>query len=124
MGDTILFYRASAEYGCFSNFSPHPIVLKGKTWPTTEHYFQAQKFAGTPDEEDLRQAKSPMVVARMGRSRQRPLREDWETVKDSIMHEAVLTKFTQHAELRETLLATGNATIIEHTLNSAGRRGR
>ena len=82
------------EYGCFSNFSPHPIRLKGKTWPTSEHYFQAQKFAGTPDEEEVRQAKSPMIAARMGRSRKRPFRKDWESVKDSIMHEAVLAKFT------------------------------
>ena len=118
-GDMIHFYRVSAEYGCFSNFSPHPIRLNGKTWPTSEHYFQAQKFAGTPDEEQVRQAKSPMVAARMGRSRKRPLRKDWETVKDSIMHEAVLTKFTQYTDLRATLLAIGELTIIEHTVNDA-----
>ena len=115
----INFYSVSGEYGCFSNFSPHPITLKGRTWPTSEHYFQAQKFAGTPDEEEVRLAKSPMIAARMGRSRKRPLRKDWESVKDSIMHEAVLAKFTQHADLREILLATGDATIVEHTENDA-----
>ncbi len=115
MSDVIRFYSVSAEYSCFSNFSPHPIVLKGKTWPTSEHYFQAQKFAGTPDEEEVRLAKSPMIAAHMGRSRKRPLRKDWESVKDQIMHEAVLAKFTQHADLRETLLGTGNARIVEHT---------
>ena len=62
-------------------------------------------------------AKSPMIAARMGRSRKRPLRKDWEAVKDSIMHEAVLAKFAQHAELRETLLGTGDAKIVEHTEN-------
>src|SRR5580704_7800443 len=81
----IHFYSVGGEYGCFSNFSPHPVKLKGKTWPTSEHFFQAQKFAGTPDEEEVRQAKSPMIAARMGRSRKRPLRKDWESVKDSIM---------------------------------------
>jgi N-glycosidase YbiA len=115
----IHFYSTSDEYGGFSNFSPHSIMLKGKTWPTSEHYFQARKFAGTPDEEEVRLAKSPMIAARMGRSRKRPLRKDWESVKDSIMLEAVLAKFTQHAELREILLATGDATIVEHTKNDA-----
>jgi ribA/ribD-fused uncharacterized protein len=115
----IHFYSVSAEYGGFSNFSPHPVKLKGKTWPTSEHYFQAQKFAGTPDEEEVRQAKSPMIAARMGRSRKRPLREDWESVKDAIMHEVVLVKFTQHANLREVLLGTGDAEIVEHTKNDA-----
>ena len=117
--DVIRFYSVGGEYGCFSNFSPHPIVLKGKTWPTSEHYFQAQKFAGTPDEEEVRQAKSPMIAARMGRSRKRPLRKDWESVKDAIMHEAVLAKFTQHADLREILLGTGDSEIVEHTAKDA-----
>lgn len=40
------FYSTTGEYGCFSNFSRHAIHLKGKRWPTSEHYFQAQKFAG------------------------------------------------------------------------------
>jgi ribA/ribD-fused uncharacterized protein len=75
-------------------------MLKGKTWPTSEHYFQAQKFAGTPDEEEVCLAKSPMIAARIGRSRKRPLRKDWESLKDRIMHEAVLAKFTQHDDLR------------------------
>jgi ribA/ribD-fused uncharacterized protein len=115
--ETINFYSVSEAYGCFSNFAPHPIRLAGKTWPTSEHYFQARKFIGTPDEEEVRQAKSPMIAARMGRSRKRPLRKDWESVKDSIMHEAVLAKFTQHDDLREILLATGDAKIVEHTEN-------
>jgi ribA/ribD-fused uncharacterized protein len=115
--DIINFYSVSEEYGCFSNFSPHRIKLNGKTWPTSEHYFQAMKFVGTPDEEEVRLAKSPMIAARMGRSRKRPLRKDWESVKDQIMHEAVLAKFTQHADLRETLLATGDAKIVEQTEN-------
>ncbi len=115
--DVIHFYSVSGAYGGFSNFSPHPIRLKGKTWPTSEHYFQAQKFAGTADEEAVRQARSPMIAARMGRSRKRPLRKDWESAKDAIMHEAVLAKFTQHDDLREILLGTGDAEIVEHTEN-------
>lgn len=114
---TINFYSTRDAYGCFSNFSAHPIFLKGKSWRTTEHYFQAQKFADTKHEEELRLVASPMVVARMGRSRQRPLRKDWETVKDDIMREALRAKFTQHKDLKEILLETGDALIVEHTKN-------
>jgi N-glycosidase YbiA len=113
--EIIRFYRVDGEYGCFSNFSPHPVKLKGKVWPTSEHYFQAQKFVGTAHEEEIRRVKSPMIAARMGRDRKRPLRHDWESVKDEIMFEAVRAKFTQHEELRKILSATGDAEIIEHT---------
>lgn len=115
----IKFYRVNDGYGCFSNFAPYPINLKGKEWPTSEHYFQAQKFAGTEHEEAIRLAKTAMVAARMGRSRKRPLRPDWEEVKDDIMREAVLAKFTQHREIREILVDTGDARIIEHTKNDS-----
>ncbi|MDR3459229.1 MAG: NADAR family protein [Verrucomicrobiae bacterium] len=115
----ILFYRINEPYGGFSNFSPHPFELKGKQWPTTEHYFQAQKFPGTEHEEAVRLAKSPMIAARMGRSRERPLRSDWETVKDDIMREALAAKFAQHPPLRQQLLDTENAELIEHTTNDS-----
>ncbi|QEL17315.1 NADAR family protein [Limnoglobus roseus] len=113
----INFYSTQDEYGCFSNFSAHPIFLKGKRWRTTEHYFQAQKFAGEPDEEEVRMAKSPMIAARMGRDRKRPFRRDWEAVKERVMLDALRGKFTQHEDLRAILCGTGNAKLVEHTVN-------
>lgn len=115
----IKFYRTGDAYGEFSNFAAFPIRLKDVEWPTTEHYFQAQKFAGTPDEEAVRLAESPMTAAKMGRERSRPLRSDWESVKDDIMREAVRAKFEQHPKLLTLLLSTGDAEIIEHTKNDA-----
>jgi hypothetical protein len=113
--DEIKFYRVSEEYGYFSNFSPHRIFLDGKVWPTSEHYFQAQKFLNEQLQEDIRRAKSPMVAAELGRDRKKPLRRDWEAVKDEIMLTAVRAKFTQHADIRAILLSTGEAKLIEHT---------
>ena len=83
--ETIKFYRVNEQYGEFSNFAPFPIELKGKVWRTAEHFFQAQKFAGTNREEEIRVTASPMVAARMGRSRKHSLRNDWEKVKIEIM---------------------------------------
>jgi N-glycosidase YbiA len=113
----ILFYRLNEPHGEFSNFSPHGFELKGKSWPTSEHYFQSQKFQGTEHEEEIRLAKSPMIAARMGRSRQRPLRADWESVKDDVMREALRAKFTQNPALKSLLLDTGDGRLVEHTAN-------
>ncbi len=115
----INFYHSNEPYGEFSNFARYPITLGGKTWRTSEHYFQAQKYAGTPREEEIRQAKTPSEAARLGRDRKVSLRRDWESVKDAIMREAVLAKFTQHDDLRELLLSTGDATLVEHTENDS-----
>ena len=115
MSDVVQFYRTSDDYGCFSNFAAYPIQLDGETWPTTEHYFQAHKFLDPQHQQAIRQAKSPMIAARLGRDRKKPLRPDWESVNVEIMRTAVRAKFTQHEGLRTFLLATGDAVIVEHT---------
>ncbi len=114
---TLHFYRVRDAHGYMSNFAPYPITIDGETWPTTEHYFQAQKFRDPAIQARIRAADSPMVAAHLGRSRSFPLRPDWEAVKDEVMYTALRAKFTQHAELGEQLLATGTATLVEHTAN-------
>ncbi|HZS48306.1 MAG TPA: NADAR family protein [Blastocatellia bacterium] len=115
--EPIKFYKTNDPFGCFSNFAAYPITLKGKVWPTTEHYFQAQKFPNSEHEENIRLCESPMIAARMGRDRSKPLRKDWEIVKDDIMREGLRAKFNQHQDLQKILLETGDAEIIEHTTN-------
>jgi ribA/ribD-fused uncharacterized protein len=115
----IHFYHIGEEYGCFSNFSPHPLRLDGKVWPTSEHYFQAQKFEDFRLQESIRRTRSPMIAARMGRDRKKPLRPDWEAVKVEVMRRGVRAKFTQHEDLRALLLATEDATLVEHTENDS-----
>ncbi len=113
----IYFYSTrEVPYGCFSNFSAHGFELDGLYWRSSEHYFQAQKFAGHPEPiEAIRLMPSPKQAASAGRSRQRPLRPDWERVKDDIMRKAVLRKFQTHPDIRAVLLDTGPEEPIEKT---------
>ena len=117
--NVIHFYSVNDKYGEFSNFAAFPITVKRKSWPTSEHYFQGQKFENPAHREEIRKAKTPMIAARLGRDRKKKLRRDWESVKDNVMREAVRAKFTQHEELRVLLLGTGNAKLVEHTANDA-----
>lgn len=115
----IYFYLTKDPYGYFSNFSDHAVFLKGKIWPTAEHYFQAMKVEGHPDEEEIRLAKNPNDAARMGRDRSRPRKANWDDIRDDVMREVLYAKFTQHPDLKQRLLNTGNATIVEHTINDS-----
>jgi N-glycosidase YbiA len=114
---TIYFYSTRDDFGCFSNFSDHGFTLEGKYWPTSEHFFQAQKFAGTKWEELIRGCPSPREAANMGRKRELPLRPDWESVKIPLMKAAVLAKFRAHESIRAILLGTGNEEIVENAPN-------
>jgi hypothetical protein len=116
----ILFYSPKEAYGSLSNFALFAVYLKGRIWPTSEHYFQAQKFAGSVLEETIRRAATPGEAFRLGRSICEPrLRDDWEQVKDGVMRIAIRAKFTQHPDLTEALLATGEAELVEHTTRDA-----
>lgn len=113
----IKFYKVNDDYGFMSNFAPYPFSDGSKNWPTSEHYFQAQKFLVPLIQEKIRQIVSPMDAALEGRNRQNPLRTDWEEVKDKVMLQALRMKFSQNPEIAKGLVATGDAILIEHTRN-------
>jgi ribA/ribD-fused uncharacterized protein len=112
--DDIIFYKSGYPFNsCFSNFFHAPILIDGKVWPTSEHYFQAMKFSGIDEEyaERIRLSPKPGKAFFMGRRKQ--AREDWGEVKNEVMKNALRAKFTQHQELRQELLKTDNGNIIQ-----------
>jgi ribA/ribD-fused uncharacterized protein len=79
-----------------------------------EHYFQAQKFPANPEyQEEIRAAKTPEKAKSFGATREKPIRADWDSVREEVMSKALKAKFTQHADLQAKLLATGTRPLIE-----------
>ena len=77
----IWFYSKSPEYAWLSNFSEHGFALDGVRWASVEHYYQAQKYAGTDAVERIRLAESPHKARKLGQDRSFTPRADWEEVK-------------------------------------------
>ena len=111
------FYHIWQPYYEFTNFSPYPIVVAGKRWPTSEHFFQAQKFVGTPLVEKIRICHTPREAFDISRSElgTKWLRKDWSEAKEDVMKLALRAKFTQHQHLHDLLLSTGDRKLVEHT---------
>jgi GTP cyclohydrolase II len=95
----IKFYHSDQPWGELSNFSHHSIFLKNKIWPTVEHFYQAQKFAGMENEEVIRQAKTAVLAKKIARSLKELVRVDWLGVKQQVMQEGLQAKFSQHPDL-------------------------
>ena len=111
--NAILFF--DKEYAFLSNFFESPIEFKtvdGKKMiaPTVEHAFQAEKAMFAVEQETIINADTPGKAKRLGRHCL--LRPDWEDAKDNVMLEFVRRKF-QIPELRDKLLATGTANLVE-----------
>eukprot|EP00347_Sterkiella_histriomuscorum_P002691 403367178 len=114
--DLLMFYNHQLDHSEFWNFYDAPIELDGKIWPTSEHYFQAQKFPDFPAyQEKIRKTPKPGVAFRMARTRQYKIRPDWEDYKIDAMFRALRAKFSQHKKCRQVLLESGNRPLIEHT---------
>jgi ribA/ribD-fused uncharacterized protein len=103
--------RFDGEHRFLSNFLPEPVVFARIEYPTVEHAFQAAKTHDRALKLAVTAAPSPGAAKRMGRKL--PLRADWERVKTDIMRTLVRLKFSTHQELRELLLATREARLIE-----------
>lgn len=100
------------KYSFLSNFYSTPVhalvIYNGHAYYNTEAAFQAQKC---PERMCEFVSLNPSEAKHLGRYV--PLRSDWDEVKDGIMYEIVLAKFTQNERLRNALLATGDANLIE-----------
>lgn len=115
----IQFYGRHLPCYEFSNFYATRLILDGKEWPTSEHYYQAMKFLDPVLQETIRTASTPTIAASLGRSKDSPLREDWESVKEDVMRKAIYAKFSQNWKLKEKLLATNDAILVEHTVKDS-----
>jgi ribA/ribD-fused uncharacterized protein len=111
------FYSVKNVYGEFSNFALFPININGVIWPTSEHFYQAQKFFDHDLQEKVRTAETPLMAAQIGRDPNNPMRADWDQVKDGIMLIALRAKYTQYDVLKKLLLSTNKSHLFEHTIN-------
>ena len=64
--------------------------------------------------EKIRTNDDPEVAKELGRDSE-GFRADWMDIRDEVMFQALHAKFNQHQDLKEQLLATGDAQIVEHT---------
>jgi hypothetical protein len=99
------------EFRFLSNFWTAKVSYDGIEYPTTEHAFQAAKTLDFGLRWEISQLPTPGKAKRAGRKL--PLRPDWDQVKDQIMLELTILKFMNHRKLKEALLATGTAELVE-----------
>ena len=100
------------EYRFLSNFYPATVVFEGITYPTAEHAYQSAKTTNMAERRRIAAVAAPADAKREGRALS-PQRPDWEQVKFDVMEKVVRDKFTRNADLREKLLATGDAYLEE-----------
>lgn len=111
----IRFYRSNEKpYGAFSNLFRRPIFFEDTTFATAEHAYQAGKARKPEVRAWLMAAPSPSLLAMAAHGLyQWDITPSWSRIKFDRMRAVLHAKFTQHNDLRELLLSTGSARLIE-----------
>ncbi|WP_067812516.1 NADAR family protein [Actinomadura kijaniata] len=90
------------------NEFPAPITVDGTTYPTVEHAYWA---LSTTDEALAERVRAGDSAAARDLAAEGPSRPGWDDVRLAVMTELLRTKFDQHPDLADVLLATGDGRI-------------
>ena len=115
----IKFYNREDPFYEFTNFYPcDNLYIDGLRWRTSEHYFQAMKFYGTPYFRHVSTMTSPRDAFQFSRTPEATkwLHPQWSGVKLQVMLKVLRVKFSSN-HFRTILLRTGDAILVEHTRN-------
>ena len=119
------FYRSNEKpYGAFSNLYRRPFNFEDREYPTAEHAYQAGKPSKEAVREWILSAPSPSLLAMAAHGLYSwDIVPNWSHVKFDRMRAVLRAKFTQHPDLRDLLLSTGNLRLVEvgRTNNAVNR---
>ena len=107
--DTVLCFQGKQLF-LSSFYEGTPFSWDGLSFQSAEAAFQSAKCLARVEREEFCHM-SPAAAKRYGRSVN--LRPDWGQVKERIMYDIVLAKFTQDRSLAEQLLTTGDYELVE-----------
>lgn len=102
----------SGEYRFLSNFWPCEIKYAGIVYPSVENAYQAQKFIKSPTVMYQFKNISASKAKRLARSLDH-IDPEWDKRKYFIMYDLVTIKFLYNEELKQKLINTGDALLIE-----------
>jgi len=142
MTKEIKFYDSKSPFFEFSNYYSSKIAIDGKEYPSSEHYYQSQKFAlpgaslkSIEYANIIASAKTANISRELASQKikggykwRTDLNEvikkykditfdpvKWDEVKDNVMRKAVFWKFKQNKKLFDILSSTKTATLIENS---------
>lgn len=116
MKKVICFHRPEEENGWFSNWYPSAFELSGIRFTTLEQYMMYQKAVCFEDQDSATQilrADDPGQIKALGRSVSGYDDDLWNGMRQLVVYEGAMAKFSQDAELKKRLINTGTALLAE-----------
>ena len=112
----ICFHNPDEENGYLSNWYPSPFTLDGVAFSSMEQYMMYRKAVCFGDDKVAAQILVTEDVAEiktLGRLVSGYDESLWNGVRQIVVYEGLLAKFSQNSELGEQLKKTGNTVLAE-----------
>ena len=112
----ICFHNPNEENGYLSNWYPAAFALDGVTFSSIEQYMMYRKAVCFGDEKVAAQILATVDVAEikaLGRLVSGYDESLWNGVRQIVVYEGLLAKFSQNPELKAQLKDTGKAVLAE-----------
>ncbi len=114
--EAVCFHLPTEPYGFLSNWYPSPFELDGIRFSSAEQYIMYQKCMIFGDEESAKKilnTEDTREQQTLGRDASGYVSKVWAGVRQLVALRGLMAKFEQNEDLREKLLATGDAVLVE-----------
>ena len=116
--DAIIIGKVKDEGGCWGNMANFPVTHEGIQWRSTEALFQAMRFEDKAIRELIRMEKSPMGAKMKAKANVKSMTVEQLSERDlDNMRFVLRLKIEQHPELKQQLIDSEDAFIVENCTN-------
>lgn len=99
------------DYRFLSNFFMTTVVFEGDHYPSSEHAYMAAKTTDPKQRKLIAECSKPSEAKVIGRAI--TLRAGWEGMKQQVMQQILMDKFSRNAIIKQKLLDTGEQQLVE-----------
>lgn len=114
--NVICFHNPNDEYGFLSNWYPSTFTIDGITYSSIEQYMmwcKATLFGDVDTATQILATDDVATIKELGRGVSGYDDNRWNGVRQLVVYEGLLAKFSQNVDLKGKLKATGDAILAE-----------
>ena len=114
--DIICFHNIDEENGYLSNWYLSDFVIDGVTYSSVEQYMmyiKATTFVDMDIANKIMATNDVSVIKSLGRSVSNYDETTWNAIRERVVYDALLAKFSQNEDLKKLLLDTGDSILAE-----------
>ena len=115
MADLVKFFRVNEENGYMSNWWISEFTLSNIIFNCVEQYMMWRKamlFGDIQVANKILMDKNPANMKKYGRQVENYVDSEWNAIREQVVYEGCLAKFTQNKDLKDKLLSFDEGTVF------------